>query len=247
VGISLDQISVHYGEVYALNRVDLELGSGITAVMGRNGAGKTTLLQVTAGILAPTSGMLKWNGTLYLDCAGEVRESLGYLPQMVDFPERLTPRKLITFLARLRFLEPMEGQLLMEQLGLFQFMDRRFGEMSLGEIRMVGIAQALMGSPRLILLDEFTRNLSYEERRLVYRKLQGLSAADSRRMIVFSTHLMEDVLALADRLVLLKEGRVVFAGEIPDLLEAARALDGVEPNRTPGVEEACLRFLQKGD
>jgi ABC-2 type transport system ATP-binding protein len=219
MGISFCQAGYSYSGRPALKDIDLSLGQGITAVMGYNGSGKTTLLQLAAGILTPAQGVIALDGEPLLTAGIKLRRELGFLPQTVDFPEHLTPRKLLTYLAQLRFMSPKPGLAELERFGIAHLADRRFEELSLGEIRLVGIAQAFMGAPRFLLLDEFTRNLGIEDRQRVLCRLLELAPG---RTILFSTHICEDVEALAERVILLSAGRIGFSGQPAALIRSAR-------------------------
>lgn len=219
MGLRFHRVSYNYNGCLALEDIDLTFGEGITAVMGQNGAGKTTLLQLAAGIFSPTQGEIELDGETLLTAGMKLRSELGFVPQSVDFPEHLTPKKLITYLAQLRFMEPGQGLAELERFGMGHLAQRRFEELSMGEIRLVGIAQALMGAPRFLLLDEFTRNLGIEDRQRVLRRILELAPG---RTILFSTHLCEDVEALAGRVILLSAGRVGFSGQPAGLIRSAR-------------------------
>jgi ABC-2 type transport system ATP-binding protein len=218
MGIAFDRVSFSFNETKVLEEISLSFGEGITAVMGENGAGKTTLLQLAAGILTPVQGQVKIEDESYRLAGSRLRRNLGFMPQSIDFPEHLTPRKLLTYLTELRFLDPGLGLLELERLGMARQADRRFETLSMGEIRLVGLAQALMGEPSFLILDEFTRNLSIEDRQMVFRRLAQVTP---ERVVIFSTHLCEDVAALAGRVILLSSGKVGFSGSPAGLIRLA--------------------------
>jgi ABC-2 type transport system ATP-binding protein len=218
MGITFNQVHFSFNGLRALENIRLSLGEGITAVMGPNGAGKTTLLQLAASILTPCQGEMLFDGEPYATSDARLRSTLGFLPQSVDFPEHLTPRKLVTYLAQLRFLDPWLGMQELERLGISSLADRRIGTLSMGEIQLVGIAQALMGTPPLLVLDEPFRGLDVLERRSAFR---GIQASRQPRIVVFSTHVPNEVELLATQVVILLKGRVIYSGRVEELRKEA--------------------------
>jgi ABC-type multidrug transport system ATPase subunit len=227
MGVTFNQVNFSFNEFAALQNIRLSLGEGVTAVMGPNGAGKTTLLQLAAGILTPDQGEMLLDGEPYASSAASLRCTLGFFPQSIDFPEHLTPRKLITYLAQLRFLDPWLGMHELEQLGISGLADRRIGTLSTGEIRLVGIAQALMGAPRLLVLDEPFRGLDVLERGSAFRAIQTPTQS---RIVVLSTLVPNEVEQLATQVVILLKGRVIYSGSVEKLRREA----------TGQVNEICL-------
>ncbi len=204
-----------YGATPALREVDLALEHGIVALLGPNGSGKTTLLRCLASALRPDSGKILWRGRRLWPDPRFLRAHLGYLPQELEFPGQLTPRRLLAHLGRLKGCHS-EGQAerLLADLRLAEVATRPFAALSAGQIRMVGVAQALLGHPALLLLDEPTRNLDIEERQTVFSQLRRRAA---EALVLFSTHVPDDVAQGAQEVVVLKEGRVCHAGGIEEL------------------------------
>lgn len=209
MGITFSHAGFSFNGQKALENVCLTLGEGITAVMGPNGAGKTTLLQLAAGVLTSNPGEMLLDGDPYSASDPQVKKSLGFLPQAVDFPEHLTPRKLITYLAQLRFLDPCLGIQELERLGISSLADRRFETLSPGESQLVGIAQALMGSPQFLILDEPFHGLDVIERDLTLRAIQ---ASGQSRIVAFSTHVPNEIELLANHVIILAQGRAIYSG-----------------------------------
>jgi ABC-2 type transport system ATP-binding protein len=241
MGITFDRVGLEYQGKSILADIHLTLHPGITAVMGRNSAGKTTFLRLAAGILRPDRGEIRLDGQPFSFDQGTPLRSLGYLPQELDFPEHLTPRRLMDYLVRLRYLTPLQRMQSLECLGLASLTDRRFETLSMGEIRLVGLAQALMGSPRFLILDEFSRTLGPEDRQRVYSVLGQYA---TRRTLLFSTHLCEDVEALASRVIILDGGRIAFDGHPVALIREAVGHIPANPAQPalPNFEQACLWF-----
>ncbi|MDQ7793325.1 MAG: ABC transporter ATP-binding protein [bacterium] len=213
---------VYRGGVKALDGVSLSVGKGMFGLLGPNGAGKSTLLRLVATLDTPTAGQVTVGG---LDCRkhpGEVRRRLGYLPQAFAAFRRLTALEFLDYVGLLKGLDnPRRGREigeLVEQVGLARAARARIGTFSGGMLQRLGIAQALLGSPPLLIVDEPTAGLDPEER-VRFRNL--LADLGQDRTVVLSTHIVADVERACGDLALLFEGRVAFQG--PPLTLAERA------------------------
>jgi len=206
-------LSKHYGSQVALRSVDLTLSEGVVALLGPNGSGKSTLLQVLATLCKPDAGELSFDGWVYGQQQRSLRAHIGYLPQDFEMPDALTPRRLLTYLAQLR---GGEVSRVLDALHLEAFVDQPFRKLSSGQIRLVGIAQALLGNPRLLLLDELSRGLDVVERERTYRIL-----AEFGKLTIFSTHIPEEAERIAQTVVVLHEGQVQFCGGVETLRASA--------------------------
>lgn len=239
-----------YGATPALRGIALALENGVVALLGPNGSGKTTLLRCLATSLRPDDGEILWDGRPVWPDPQHVRRHLGYLPQELDFPRQMTPAQLLEHMARLKGCHNAErNQKLLTGLGLGFVADRPFETLSAGQVRLAGIAQALLGDPTLIFLDEPTRGLDVAERAAVFRQLRRLA---KRGLVIFSTHVAEDVSPIAQQIIVLNEGRVSYAGEVEALLHraAGHVYEIVlDPHRTnslpPGCHVSCR--LERGD
>lgn len=209
-----------YGGTTALSGVSFTAASGILALLGPNGSGKSTMLRLLATVSTPDSGEIAFAGRPYSGDLRPLRRVIGYLPQHLEPPDHLTPRDLLRYIARIKGVEaePQAGVLL-EQLGLGRLADRPLGRLSGGQKKRVGIAQTLLGSPRLLLLDEPTAGLDPEEReralRLVCRPVSG-------RVVVLSSHVPGEVETFARQVVVLRAGEVLYAGTVKGLRRHAR-------------------------
>lgn len=206
----------------ALSEVSLEVGEGVLGLLGPNGAGKTTLMSILATVTRPSAGTFLWQGEDALLDPLAVRRSLGYLPQDFGIYERLTARELLLYLGRLKGLGGVDlgrrvGELL-ELVNLHHAADRRLGGFSGGMRQRVGIAQALLGDPSLLIVDEPTVGLDPEER-VRFRNL--LSEAAQGRVVILSTHIVSDVEAVASRIAVMRGGRVVALRTPEELLRGA--------------------------
>ncbi len=207
----------------ALSDVSLAMDEGVLGLLGPNGAGKTTLMSILATVTRPTAGTFRFAGEDALRRPLAVRRSLGYLPQDFGIYERLTAREFLSYLGRLKGLAGAElrrrvGELL-ELVNLHQAADRRLGGFSGGMRQRVGIAQALLGDPRLLIVDEPTVGLDPEER-VRFRNL--LAEAANGRLVILSTHIVSDVEAVAARIAVLRRGRVVALRTPEEMLRDAQ-------------------------
>ncbi|MDW8808456.1 ABC transporter ATP-binding protein [Streptomyces scabiei] len=207
----------------AVDGLDLSLGTGVHGLLGPNGAGKTTLIRALATVLRPAGGTLELFGES-VGGLGEhraLRRRIGYLPQEFGYYKRFTVREFVEYMAWLKEVPradiPAAVQRAVERVGLADRADDRMKALSGGMVRRVGIAQAIVNDPTVLLLDEPTVGLDPAQRLRFRRLLQELG---TDTCVVVSTHLVEDVAAACTDVVLFAEGRLVFQGA-PDELAAA--------------------------
>lgn len=218
-------VKVYPGHPAALQGIDLNVPEGLFGLLGPNGAGKTTLMKILAGLLEPTSGTVELDGTDIVAHPEFVHERLGYLPQDFGFLPHMTGRAMLQVLLQLKGLRPEGGiralaDQLLDQVNLLGAANRKIREYSGGMVQRLGIAQALAGDPRLVIVDEPTSGLDPEERQRFYRLLGDLA---QDRIILLSTHLVEDVSVLCPRFAVLRQGRLVA---VTTPKEALGALEG---------------------
>ena len=208
---------------WALREVSLRCGRGLLGLVGPNGAGKTTLMRIIATLIPQTSGTVTWDGHDLRTEGQAVREVLGYLPQEYGVYGEFSGRQFLRYLAAMKGI-PDElartrvGEVI-ELVNLERDADRRLATYSGGMKQRIGIAQALLNDPELLIVDEPTAGLDPAER-VRFRTL--LSSLTANRLVILSTHVIGDVEAVASRLVILKEGRVV-ADTTPESLLASAA------------------------
>ncbi|MFF1612982.1 ABC transporter ATP-binding protein [Amycolatopsis sp. NPDC058278] len=211
----------------AVDGLDLSLGKGVHGLLGPNGAGKTTLIRALATVLRPASGSLSLLGTPAGGSSGqrELRRRIGYLPQNFGYYKRFTVREFVEYLAWLKEMSkediPGAVQRAVERVGLADRADDRMKTLSGGMVRRVGIAQAIVNDPEILLLDEPTAGLDPAQR-VRFRELVQELGRDS--CVLISTHLVEDVATACTDVVLFAEGKLVFQGT-PDELAAAGTLE----------------------
>ncbi len=214
------------GRVQALRGIDLTIQNGMFGLLGPNGAGKTTLMRILAGILRPTAGSLTIGG---VDCATErgrtaVKRMLGYLPQELGMYPDLSAREFLDYIGILKGLTDGKARRrrvddLLELVSLTDVANRKIKTFSGGMKRRVGIAQALLNDPRLLIVDEPTAGLDPEER-IHFRNL--LADLGGERIVILSTHIVEDIAQTCQRLAVMTRGEIVFEGEIAALVNAAQ-------------------------
>ncbi len=220
-----DLVKIYPGPVTALAGIDLDVPNGMFGLLGPNGAGKTTLMRILAGLLESSSGVATLDGESMLERPERVWGVLGYLPQDFGFFPHLTGEKMLEYLLRLKGVGAPSGlralcRELLERVNLSFAGRRKVKTYSGGMRQRLGIAQAIAGNPRLIIVDEPTAGLDPEERLRFYRLLSEL-AAD--RIVLLSTHIVEDVAVLCPRFAVIRGGRLV-TNTTPS--EAREAIDG---------------------
>ena len=169
--LRLRGISKQFDGAPVLRRITLELREGVIAILGPNGAGKTTLMRILATLLRPDEGALQVDGLQGEAALTAIRSQAGYLPQSLELPQHLTPRGMLRYVASLkRPAVPEEPAVqLLEELGLESVANRPLGQLSDGQRRLAAVAQAFLGRPKLILLDEFSAGLDVSEKEAVNR------------------------------------------------------------------------------
>ncbi len=223
--VQLTGVGKRYGRTHALRELDLTLEPGVTGLLGPNGAGKTTLLRILATVLAPSSGSVDVLGLDPSDPGQrtDVRRQLGYLPQELGFPSGFTAFAFVDYLAVLKewtdtATRHAEVRRVLELVDLAGLSAKKVKALSGGQRRRLALAQALLGAPALMLLDEPTTGLDPEQR----ASLRGVLAEAARTStVLLSTHQTEDVAALCERVVVLDSGRVCFNGTVRELVGRA--------------------------
>lgn len=231
--------------VPALQGVDLEVDRGeLVVLVGPNGAGKTTLLEVLADLVAPDAGEV-WVDGLALGRAGAgLRGRVGYvLTEERSFFLRLTVRQNLQFFAALEGMAPASAGAGIEaaaaRLGLLELLDRRVAELSRGQKQRVGIARGLLADPPLLLFDEATRALDPGRTERFLRLVREVLVGREGKTVLFATHRLEEAERLADRAVLMREGRIAAEGRWPAVRAAAEAAFAAEAD----AEDAALARL----
>lgn len=192
--LKIDHITKKYGDKVALNDVSIQLQPGIYGLLGPNGAGKSTLINIIVQLLSPTQGSIRFDGKDISKMGAEYRSLLGYLPQTVGLYKNFTGRQMLSYLASLKGLPEDQKQeqvaQVLEMVNLTQDADRKIGRYSGGMRQRIGIAQALLGDPKILIFDEPTAGLDPKER---IRFMNILSELSSDKIILLATHIVSDV------------------------------------------------------
>jgi len=236
-----DLVKVYPGPVAALQGVSLDVSKGMFGLLGPNGAGKTTLMRIVAGLLEPTSGTVVFNGEDIVDDPRRIRRQLGYLPQDFGFYPHLSGEAMLRYLLVLKGVWAPQGLKrlaaeLLERVNLSYAARRKVKGYSGGMKQRLGIAQALAGNPRLIIVDEPTAGLDPEERIRFYRLLAELA---EDRTVLLSTHIVEDISVLCPRVAIMYDGRFVAdttPGEARDRLAGTIYQGEVAKEDLAGIE-----------
>lgn len=227
---------------HALSDINLTIEKGMFGLLGPNGAGKSSLIRILVTLLTPTTGRVTFNGFDLMKDRGEIRSILGYLPQDFRFFSKLKTWEFLDYAAglagiRSKSIRRQKVDEWLEKVGLFDARDRLANNLSGGMKRRLGIAQALIGSPKIIIVDEPTTGLDPEERIRFRNILSELSQQDI--IILLSTHIVGDISSMCRELALLNEGEIQFNGPPEVLVEKARG--HVWQVQTAGVEYDILK------
>ena len=213
------QVVKHYGGVHAVDGVDLDIARGeLFGLIGHNGAGKSTLFKMMLGLIAPTSGALRIYDTPVSDRGfRDVRRRIGYLPENVVLYENLTGLETLQFFAQLKGAPLADCPAMLERVGLAAAARRRVREYSKGMRQRLGFAQALLGQPKILFLDEPTNGLDPEAIREFYAILRGLRAEGVT--VVLTSHILAEIQERVDRLAIMAAGRIQAIGSVQALRE----------------------------
>jgi ABC-type multidrug transport system ATPase subunit len=220
----LESLGKRYpGRGWALSEFTLTLEPGVTGLLGPNGAGKSTLMRILATVTRPSAGRVLWEGRDLARDPDALRETLGYLPQDFGVYPQLSALEFMDYIAAAKGLEPRAARRrtleLLELVNLGEACHRPLGGFSGGMRQRVGIAQALLNDPRVLIVDEPTAGLDPEER-VRFRNLLGELSGD--RIVLLSTHIVSDVEATATRIVVMGLGRMLADASPEALLEQVR-------------------------
>lgn len=200
-----------YGDFTALNGINLEFDRGIYGLLAPNGAGKTTLIKMLVTLISPTQGEILYKGTNIVELDEDYRDVLGYLPQHFGFYKHYTPKQYLLYLAALKGIDKKTAvsriHELLEQVALADVANKKMRKFSGGMIQRVGIAQALLNDPKILILDEPTAGLDPKERARFRQILTGLSRD---RLILISTHIVSDIESIANRVIMIKNQEILY-------------------------------------
>ena len=211
-------VSKQYGDVLAVDNVSYSMETGVYGLLGVNGAGKTTLMTMLCAVTRPTAGEITWDGKDIFRLGERYRDLLGYLPQNFGFYPDLSVSDYMMYIASIKGIRPDTAKKrikeLLEMVGLSKYKGRKMKTLSGGMARRVGIAQAMLNDPKILVLDEPTAGLDPNER-IRFRNLISGLAED--RLVLLSTHIVSDVEFIAEQIILMKDGKFFFTGTSEEL------------------------------
>jgi len=223
VQLLIEKVSKRYrgSESYSLQDLSLDIGPGILGLLGPNGAGKSTLMRIIATITRPTHGRVSWNGVDIAEQPDEIRAVLGYLPQDFGVYPNLNADEFLRYMAAIKGIAPKAAQERIEDLlafvNLLEARKRPLGDYSGGMKQRIGIAQALLNDPRVLIIDEPTVGLDTEGR-VRFRHL--LAELAGERVVILSTHIVSDVEATANDIAIINRGRLMVRSSPEKLLQS---------------------------
>ena len=213
-------LTKRFGDFTAVDDLNISITNGVYGLLGVNGAGKTTLMRMICTLLTPTSGQILCDGKDIQKMEGEYRNLLGYLPQEFGFYPEFSVKDYLLYIASLKGIRPVVAKKrvkeLLDQVGLSKAANKKMKKLSGGMKRRVGIAQAILNNPKILILDEPTAGLDPTER-VRFRNL--ISELSEERIVILSTHIVSDVEYIANEIWLMKDGRLMQQGSLSDILD----------------------------
>lgn len=223
--LRLDRLTKQYKQKLAVDRLDLELKCGVYGLLGANGAGKTTLMRMLCDIQEPTSGEIFYNGQNIQEMGEDYRDILGYLPQNFGYYPEFTAYKFLMYIASLKGMGKEQAAVrslyLLDMVGLAEQKKRKIKTFSGGMKQRLGIAQAMLNDPEILILDEPTAGLDPKER-VRFRNL--ISSFSKDKIVLLSTHIVSDVEYIADEILVMKDGRLIHQGAPEVVTQEAKGL-----------------------
>ena len=214
----VNNVSKKYGSFYALKDINLEFNNGVYALLAPNGAGKTTLIKLLTTLIFPTSGEILYKGTDIVSLDGEYRDIIGYLPQDFGYYRNYTPRKFLLYLAALKGIKKEDAvekvKEVLKVVSLENVENKKMNGFSGGMIQRVGIAQALLNDPKILILDEPTAGLDPKER-VRFRNL--LSDLSRDRIVIISTHIVSDIEFISNEVIMIKDHKILYKDSIENI------------------------------
>ena len=218
--LTIKNISKNYGDFNALKNINMEFENGVSGLLAPNGAGKTTLIKMIATLIFPSEGEILYNGENIVAMDERYREILGYLPQDFGYYKNYSPNKFLMYLAALKGIEKSVAKdkikELLKLVALEDVADKKMKKFSGGMIQRVGIAQALLNDPKILILDEPTAGLDPKER-VRFRNL--LSELSRDRIIIVSTHIVSDIEFISNEIVMIKDKEILYKDTIDNICE----------------------------
>lgn len=257
-------IGKKYGNFTALENMNLEFNNGVYGLLAPNGAGKTTLIKMLVTLISPSKGEILYEGTNIIDLDEEYRDILGYLPQHFGYYKNYSPKQFLLYLAALKGINKKEAIViiadLLEKVALSDVANKKMRKFSGGMIQRVGIAQALLNNPKILILDEPTAGLDPKERAR-FRNLLTDLARD--RLVIISTHIVSDIESIANEVIMIKNHQLLYKDTVEhicnslegDVYETTMSFDELDVFRKQYTiisekqerGNMIVRFVHKGE
>lgn len=219
--LSISNLSKEFNDIVAVKDFSYTMKTGVYGLLGVNGAGKTTLMRMLCTLLKPSAGSIKWDGRDILEMDEEYRKILGYLPQDFGYYPDFRVYDYMMYVASIKGLRPVTAKQrtmsLLKQVGMEKASNKKMKKLSGGMKRRIGIAQAMLGNPEILILDEPTAGLDPNER-IRFRNL--ISELSEERLVLLSTHIVSDIEYIANEIILMGDGEIRAAGTSGELLAA---------------------------
>ncbi len=223
--LMVNNVSKSYGKFSVLKNINLEFTNGVYGLLAPNGAGKTTLIKMLTTLLFPNEGEILYNGTDIFKMGDNYRDILGYLPQDFGYYKSYSPRKFLHYLSALKGMDRKNSDEkineLLKLVGLENVADKKMRKFSGGMIQRVGIAQAMLNDPKILILDEPTAGLDPKER-VRFRNL--LADLSRERIVILSTHIVSDIESIANEIIMIKDRVVLYKDNLKNI---CKILDGM--------------------
>lgn len=242
LAVDIEKVCKHYGDFDAVSNLSLQIPERqVVALIGHNGAGKTSLLKMILGVSMPSSGEIRlWGQSLHGDGSFR-RDQIGFLPEVANFTDAMTGIETLSFLARLKQQPVSQCSQLLAQVGLSAVARRKIKTYSKGMRQRLGLAQALLGNPKLLILDEPTTGLDPDLRRDFYRIVYERQQQGAT--IIISTHSLHEIEIQADSIAILKKGRLLAQGSVPQLRASTGINTRVQLDVEPSVADELVAKL----
>lgn len=219
--LTLKSVSKDFNSVSAVDNVTYSMKKGVYGLLGVNGAGKTTLMRLLCTVIQPTSGAITLDGKNIFELGAAYRDTLGYLPQNFGYYPDLSIYDYMIYIASIKGIPLMVArkrtEQLLKQVGMSKYIKRKMRTLSGGMVRRVGIAQAMLNNPKILVLDEPTAGLDPSER-IRFRNL--ISELSEDRLVLLSTHIVSDVEFIANKIMLMKDGKFFYTGTSDELISS---------------------------